>query len=196
MMAYTLSPPIVGIMVGMLVVAGFDSRSKFRHRLFGRAFILDLAQIAKPWHAALAAELRAGRESGWIVERPRGDVQMLAGRIIIKQRRSAIGAKSARDGVRAFENRWRAACPLECIAGDADQRGKEIAHGLLAHAAMANVGAIQHGIGAVAHCAALAPTGQDCWYAFGFVGDGHGCVSLIPTQWFRAALMYNHKPRG
>lgn len=166
MMAYTLSPPIVGIMVGMLVVAGFDSRSKFRHRLFGRAFILDLAQIAKPWHAALAAELRAGRESGRIVERPRGDVQMLAGRIIIKQRRSAIGAKSARDGVRAFENRWRAACPLECIAGDADQRGKEIAHGLLTHAAMTNVGAIQHGIGAVAHCAALASTGHYCLYAF------------------------------
>jgi hypothetical protein len=32
----------------------------------------------------------------------------------------------------------------------------------------------------------LAPTGQDCWYAFGFVGDGHGCVSLIPTQRFTA----------
>jgi hypothetical protein len=165
-MAYGLRRPIVGIMVGMLVVAGFDSRGKFRHRLFGRAFILDFAEIAKPWHAAFAAELRAGRESGWIVERPRGDVQMLAGRIIIKQRRPAFGAKSACNGVRAFENRWRAACPLECIAGNANQRSEEIAHGLLTHAAMTNVGAIQHGIGAVAHGAALAPTGHLCLYAF------------------------------
>ena len=166
MVAYTLSPPIVGIMVGMLMVAGFDRGGKFGHRLFGRAFIRDLAQIAKPWHAAFAAELPAGRESGRIVERTCGDVQMLAGRIIIEQRRSAIGAKSACDGVRAFENRWRAACPMECIAGNADQRGKEIAHRLLTHAAMTNVGAIQHGIGAVAHGAALAPTGHLCLYAF------------------------------
>ena len=99
MMAYMLRPPIVGIMVGMLMVAGFDRRGKFRHRLFGRAFIRDCAKIAIPRHAAFAAELRAGRESGRIIERPRGDVQILARRIIIKQRRSACGAKSARDRV-------------------------------------------------------------------------------------------------
>ena len=166
MMAYGLRPPIVGIMVGMLMVAGFNRGGKFRHRLFGRAFIRDFAEITIPRHAAFAAELRAGRKSGRIVERPRGDVQILAGRIMIKQRRSALGAKSARDRGRTFENRWRAACPLECIARDADQRGKEIANGLLTHAAMTNVGAIQHGIGAVAQCAALASAGHYCLYAF------------------------------
>jgi hypothetical protein len=196
MIAYRSRRPIVGIMVGVLMVAGFDRRGKFRHRLFGRALIRDVAQIAKPRHAAFAAKLNARREIGGIVERPCGDVQFFARRIIIQQWRTAFRAKSACDGVRTFEKRRRAACPLECIAGDADQRSEEIAHGLLTHAAMANVGAIQHGIGAVAHCAALAPTGQDCWYASGFVGDGHGCVSLIPTQWFPVALMYNHKPRG
>ena len=96
-MAYGLRPPIVGIMVGMLMVAGFNRGGKFRHRLFGRAFIRDFAEITIPRHAAFAAELRAGRKSGRIVERPRGDVQILAGRIMIKQRRSALGAKSARD---------------------------------------------------------------------------------------------------
>ncbi len=124
MIAYGLRRPIVGIMVGMLMVAGFDRRDKFRHRLFGRAFIRDVAEVAKPRHAAFAAELTARRESGGIVERPRGDVQILAGRIIIQQRRSAFRAKSACDRVRAFEKRRRAACPLECIAGDADQRSE------------------------------------------------------------------------
>jgi len=60
--------PIVGIMVGVLMVAGFNRRDKFRHRLFGRAFIRDVAQIAKPRHAAFAAKLTARRESGGIVE--------------------------------------------------------------------------------------------------------------------------------
>jgi hypothetical protein len=32
----------------------------------------------------------------------------------------------------------------------------------------------------------LAPTGQDCLYAFGFVGDGHGRIKLTPTQRFTA----------
>ena len=143
------------------MVACLDRRHGVGHRFLGRAFVGQAANVIKPGHPRFLAKLHPGRKCRRIVERTNGDIEMLAGGIIIQQGRSAIPTKTPYDGIRALEQRRRATRPTKGVARDADQRRKHIAHRLLAHAAVADMGAVEHGIGAIPHRAALASTRND-----------------------------------
>ena len=80
----------------MLMVARFYRGDLVCHRLFGRSFLGQSADVAEPRHPRFLAELRSRREQRRVIERTGGDVQMFAGGVIIKQRRSAIAAKTSR----------------------------------------------------------------------------------------------------
>ena len=160
------------------MVARLDGWNMIGHRFFGGAFFGKRTDLAEPRHPRLGPELDAGWKCGRIVERANGDIEMLACRIIIQKRCSAIGAKAPVDRVRALEQRWRAACPFKCIAGNSDQRGEKIANCLLAHAALADMRAVKDGGGAITHRAALASTGGDdrhSLHALAFAAIGERC---------------------
>ncbi|MNL71125.1 hypothetical protein D3C87_1962330 [compost metagenome] len=76
--------------------------------------------------------------------------------MVKEQWRAAIGAEAALDKLRALPHIRLAACPDERVIGRGDERGKDVARGLLAHAAMAEMRIVEHGGCVVAHGAALA----------------------------------------
>lgn len=179
---------MVGVMVGMLVIAGADFADIFGHGIFGAAFVSQSAQVAIPGHPSLRPELYLRREGGRIVERSGGDVQMRARRIVIEQRRAAFGAKAAGDEIGTLEKGGCPPCPCKGIARDADQGGEEIAHRLLAHPAMADVRCVEHGGRMIAHRTALASAGNRAIDAL------H--VAIIPIRLYPGALTYSRRRRG
>ena len=146
------------------MVACRDRGHGIGHSFLSRAFVWQAADVMKPNHPRFSTELHPGRECRRIIKRTNGDIEMLAGRIVIKQRRSAIPTKTPYDRIGALEQRRRAARPCQSGARDADQRGKDIPHGFLAHAAMADMCAVEYGIRAIPHGPALASTGDDDGY--------------------------------
>jgi hypothetical protein len=79
-----------------------------------------------------------------------------------------------------LEQRRRAACPAKGVARNANQGSKDIAHSLLAHAAMADMRAVEHGIRTIAHRAALASTRDDDRY----------CIHALTLPYFVSGAIY------
>ena len=173
------SGPAVGIMVGVLVVACPYCADIGGHRFLGRAFGLD-RQVLEQRKLSFDAELDLRRKLRRIVERTGRQVDMLALEIVVEQRRPARSAKAARRFVRTVEGCGSPARPADRIARHTDQRDKEIARRLLAHAAMADMRGVEHRGHMIAHRAALAATRGFRLNAFGAAHD-----ASLPLNCFR-----------
>src|SRR3546814_10564645 len=113
-------------------------------------------ETAEPRHARLDPDLADRREARRFVERPDGQVDAFAFDIIEEKRRPAIAAEPPCDMRRTMKDRRLSARPDERVAWRGDERGEQIADRLLAHAAMAEMGIVEHRARMIAHRAALA----------------------------------------
>src|SRR5690606_12977159 len=96
-----------------------------------------------------------------------------------EQRRSAMGAEAALHVLGAAPDGGRAARPDQGVHRRGDQRGEDVAHRLLAHAAMADMGVVEHGGGVVAHGAALAAAADFYIYAVHSSSSSFGGQSAV-----------------
>src|SRR5690606_9347833 len=79
----------------MLVIAGLDAAPPgFAVRIFGRAAILDAEKRGEPGHLPFLPGIGGGREKLGVIERTDGEVDAVAGRVVVKERRAALGAKA------------------------------------------------------------------------------------------------------
>src|SRR5579863_3132 len=143
-----------GFAIRMLMVV--DRRDLLlRQPLFG-ANLGKVQRTEKPADSRFDAKLGSELDRAWIVEAAEGDADAIGREAPVGQWRAAFGAKAALGDVRTREGR-------DCAFGD-DELGKlDAAKGhertaarLLAHPAMADVGAVRRGEEPIAHRAALA----------------------------------------
>src|SRR5215217_8527600 len=113
-------------------------------------------QAVIPRHARFIAIVHVRREKLGMVKRTNGEIDPIAGDVLIKQRRTTGAAKAAIDMLGTAKARRRAARPGDRFARRCDKRDEDIADGLLAHAAMADMRVVEHFRGVIAHGAALA----------------------------------------
>ena len=126
-------------MIGMLVVALPDRRGPVGAVVFGRTGIFDARDRIEPCHHVLCAGIGQRREGVRIVKRTDHQVGATIFQVVEEQWGAAIGAEAALDKLRALPDARLAACPVERIIGRGDERGKDVARGFLAHAAMAEM---------------------------------------------------------
>lgn len=143
-------------MIGVLVVALLDRRGPVGAVVFGRTGIFYARDRIEPCHHVLGAGTGKRREGVRIVKRTDHQVGATVFEVVEEQWRAAIGAEAALDNLRTLPDAWLAACPAERIIGRGDERGKDVARGFLAHAAMAEMRIVKHGGCVVAHGTTLA----------------------------------------
>lgn len=146
-------------MIGVLVVARLDRRCPCSAVVLRDPPVLDLGDRVEPRHHVFGADVGMRREGTGIVKRADHQVGAAVLDMMEEQRRAAVGAKAALDQLRTLPHARPAARPAQRLIRRGDQRRKDVASCLLAHAAMADVRVVQHGRGAIANRPALAAAG-------------------------------------
>src|SRR5690606_22351282 len=93
-----------------------------------------------------------------VIKRADREVDAVTGRVIVKQRCAAIAAIAAVDMFGTAEAGGRATGTGDGLSRGCYECGEDVADGLLAHAAVADVGVVQHFGRVITHGAALAAT--------------------------------------
>src|SRR6185437_11026371 len=97
-LAARMGRPVLGVVVGMLVIADADGRGLIGHRRLGGAGFLDLAQVHQRGMLALHAELVPEGDPVRLVEGADRDRHVWTADRAVVERGSAIGAEAAGGG--------------------------------------------------------------------------------------------------
>src|SRR5690606_15635952 len=129
------------IVVGMLVIGRGDEGSRFGPFFFGGRSIRQMPQAVCPGQSSLYPMLVDGRERLGMIERADRNADPVAVDIAKCQWRAAVAAKASIDLVGRAKQRDFAACNGKGLPRPTHKRGVEGAKCLLAHAAVADMGA-------------------------------------------------------